>query len=85
MRENSSLGTSEPTDGVEAVCIEDHKREISWFLLSCKDASHFYQKSLSIGRASKLDKCDSKTRINVGKCFYSKHSKKIYMLESNRT
>lgn len=26
MKENSSLGTSEPAEGVEAVCIEDHKR-----------------------------------------------------------
>lgn len=76
MRENS-LGTSEPTDGVEAFCIEHHKREISRFFLSCKDASHFYQRSLSIARASELGKCDSKT-INVGKWFfYSKHCEKF--------
>lgn len=77
MRENSSLGTSEPTDGAEAVCIADHKREMSRFLLNYKHTSHFYQRKLSIARASKRGKCDSKARKNVRKCFYSKRCKKF--------
>lgn len=42
MRENSSLGTSEPTDGAEAVCIADHKREMSRFLLNYKNIPHIF-------------------------------------------
>lgn len=33
MMENSDLDTSELTNVVKTVYIEDHKREISWFLL----------------------------------------------------
>lgn len=57
MKENF-LDTSELTNVGKVVYIEDHKREISGFLLSCKDASHFFQRSLSIAIlvASKRDK-----------------------------
>lgn len=54
MKGNSSLDTSELRNVAKVVYVEDHKREISCFLLSCKDSADFFRGNLSIARAYQL-------------------------------